>query len=105
MATFVLPDCVFLDYPEYPYDVFGEKAAPKWTCACGSSMHTEYFDDVSEEYVPVRDERKAEFIAAHSSCAMTCFKCHKVPVERPGSWCESCSEVHDSGAHEDLIEF
>jgi hypothetical protein len=77
---------------ESGYDAFGEAAPVTWMCACGNRLTLEWFDDEDERYVPVSQERKASFLEQHSNCAIVCYKCHEVAVERPGYWCESCEE-------------
>ena len=67
-----LPACITARrigvYPECDYDEFGELAAITWICDCGRRRKLEFFDDVLEEYVPVSETVKAEFLKAHSNC-------------------------------------
>lgn len=83
---------------ESEYDADGEQAPITWQCACGAWLKLEnlvlrdsgYDDDYM--YVAVSEATKVEFLAQHQSCEIVCFHCHKVPVDRPMSWCEKCSD-------------
>lgn len=91
---------------ESEYDEFGEQAAVTWKCGCGSRIKLEYFDHVEEEYVPIREERKAEWLAEHTGHKVLCFKCCAVEVEQVGYWCDSCESKRDDDCHfGPVIEF
>lgn len=73
-------------HPESSFDEFGEIAPITWTCSCGAKLRLENYvvvEDplfgesiggewfpriISEGYVAVSHERRAEFLAQHSSC-------------------------------------
>ena len=80
--------------PESGYDAFGDMAPVTWMCACGNRMTLERYDDEQDRYIAVSQERKTTFLAEHANCAIMCYKCHEVPVERPGYWCESCEDLY-----------
>lgn len=78
--------------PESEYDADGELAPITWSCACGARLKLETLDRYEDCYIPVAEEVKNKFLADHSSCEITCYKCSTAPVDRQGDWCQPCEE-------------
>lgn len=119
-STIKLPECIEARrigyHAESEYDEFGEAAPITWICGCGARLRLEHYEVieseiygeyignrwypeiVSEGYVAVSQERKDEFLAKHSSCKNTCWKCRQTEVEFIDQWCFLCQE-HEDGAH------
>ena len=91
-----LPSCIHATrigyYPESECDAFGELAPVTWVCNCGRQLTLERYDDETDRYIAVSQERKEEFLAQHTVCTAKCYKCGEKPVTRAGYWCQECEE-------------
>jgi hypothetical protein len=92
-----LPDCIRperIGHGSYgsqsEYDAYGERAPITWVCCCGDRLTLEILDHEEMSYSNVPEAEKAQFLAEHKDCAVTCFNCQGTPVVRAGYWCEKC---------------
>lgn len=94
-----LPECVHTGRfghwsmgSESEYDANGELAPITWFCDCGARLTLEVLNHRTDQYMPVSEEDKHQFLSLHVNCTATCYKCSTTTVETYGLWCEACED-------------